>query len=270
MSEQQESDDKPLPAYFYRDGDAIKIRWPVLLRGAVGAIVGMLGGYSLIQWVLGQPLRFSILALQLAFGVSLLAFLFQRQRDQLQLGDDAPRWPRIGLGNLLLMTTAFATAFAWFGMEQRYDARIRAKQQAVVDELEEQVPNVSVSFSHPWGEAMLTSQGLGPTDADIEVIDQIMRREFPDGPRAWALILSPAPITDRSLEIISGWRGVRHLDVSNTSVTNAGVDHLLNLTELEDLYYSGTSITRERVDRLIEEMPSLGSEHRTGYVFEPD
>lgn len=47
------------------------------------------------------------------------------------------------------------------------------------------------------------------------------------------------------------------LDLSNTKVTDRGLEHLRELPKLRTLFLIGTKVTPEGVNRLLEELPEL-------------
>jgi hypothetical protein len=64
------------------------------------------------------------------------------------------------------------------------------------------------------------------------------------------LSLSDTPITDQGLEHVLALRQLDHLNLSKTKITNSGLAHLSRLSELTELNLEGTSVGDPGLTRL--------------------
>jgi hypothetical protein len=74
-------------------------------------------------------------------------------------------------------------------------------------------------------------------------------------------------LSDGTMKLFSGFKGMKKLYLSSTRVTDAGVKELLKLQQLEVLHLTGTDVTEKCLDDLIKMRSlrdlSIGSQHFT-------
>ncbi|MEQ1831141.1 MAG: hypothetical protein ABL921_34665 [Pirellula sp.] len=71
------------------------------------------------------------------------------------------------------------------------------------------------------------------------------------------LILSLSDVSDTEIARLKSIRGLKHLWLTNTRVTDACIDHLGEIEDLETIILGGTSITPQGIERLRSMMPQL-------------
>jgi len=72
--------------------------------------------------------------------------------------------------------------------------------------------------------------------------------------------LSNTQVTDAGLEHVKGLTKLWDLDLSNTQVTDAGLEHLKGLTNLVDLRIENTQVTDVGINDLKDTLPNVNTE----------
>ena len=125
--------------------------------------------------------------------------------------------------------------------------------------------------------ALLVLSGCGPSkEQQASDGDQALDATDPEGLQAAAIAaieklggevgvddagvvrtidLCDTQITDAGLEHLEELTDLKWLDLSGTQVTDAGLEHLKGLTRLEVLELSGTHVTDERIEELRKILP---------------
>jgi hypothetical protein len=71
------------------------------------------------------------------------------------------------------------------------------------------------------------------------------------------LFLTGLPVTDAGLEHLKGLTQLQTLLLDNTAVTDAGLEHLKGLTQLKSLHLGGTKVTDAGVNELRKALPHV-------------
>jgi hypothetical protein len=97
---------------------------------------------------------------------------------------------------------------------------------------------------------------LTPAEA-IKAIEQAGGRVLRQGDAVSSVFLNRTSIDDKQLRPVRFLPTVRVLNLSGTRVTNAGLEHLQPLVDLERLYYYKTAITIDGLRLLKQTAPKL-------------
>ena len=137
------------------------------------------------------------------------------------------RWYQFSLRSLLLFVALCAIPCSWVAVKRE---RVR-RQQEMIEKLGGAVAYVDV-FSLPGIPEEYDFAGLGNrvTDADLERLIPVLSR-------------------------------VTHLDLSDTQITDAGLQHLTGLIQLQYLYLKRTKVTDEGVKKLQQALPNCQIAH---------
>ena len=95
-----------------------------------------------------------------------------------------------------------------------------------------------------------------PAPIDDSVLRDL-REQLKDLAELETLDLSNTPVSNVGLEHLKDLSRLETLDLSGTNVTDAGLDHLRGLTNLQSLDLSGTSVTKAAIANLRMSLPNL-------------
>jgi hypothetical protein len=171
------------------------------------------------------------------------------------------RWVVRGIVGALLICVLGATGLVishrlW---KSRRQAQQRAAMAAVV-ELGGAVQHSFSSFSPisimlENGDApnMILLNSKGVTDDDLRI--------FESAPTTRALSLFGNQVTDAGLAHLSNLSELDFLDLRRNNITDAGLVHLEGLTKLKNLYLIGTNVTPAGVKKLQQKLPNAKIAH---------
>lgn len=86
---------------------------------------------------------------------------------------------------------------------------------------------------------------------DLGSVANAVRQVDPELPRHLP------PIGDKQLRVLRGLSSLRKLNLNEGNITDAGLAHLRDLRQLEELGLCGTQVSRQGILRLVEHMPHL-------------
>jgi len=94
------------------------------------------------------------------------------------------------------------------------------------------------------------------TDADLKYVERLTTLGFLKL-GSWAAIYSnTSKITDAGMEHLTGLSNLEELDLLDTKVGDAGLEHLKGLTKLKSLRLNDTNVTIEGVKKLKRALPN--------------
>jgi hypothetical protein len=193
--------------------DLLLSKWTALL-----AVLLLIGGIALQQWLPNQRLRWAIQALD-ADGAKVFV-------DYEEFG---PEWLRVLAGHEALQVFA----------EPEF-VSIQAATTHFGDE----------GMMHLTGLKQLVRLDLRNTQVSDEGLKHLVGlTELED------LDLSNTQVSDEGLKHLAGLTELHYLDLSNTRVSDEGLKHLAGLTSLVSLWLSNTQVSDEGMARLCRALP---------------
>ena len=153
------------------------------------------------------------------------------------------RWYQFSLMTLLIVMVLCCFAFAWIGSRMR-QARENRERVAAVEEAVAAIEKldgwVNRKYEERRPQTWLEEQFDDPGGADdpIGVL------------KVTEVLLSGTLVTDASLEHLKGLTNLEALVIEHTNVTDAGLVHLKGLTNLRILEFNGTRVTDAGLEHL--------------------
>ena len=99
-----------------------------------------------------------------------------------------------------------------------------------------------------WGQPTVYVNGADLTDVGLVVVPTATHE-------VQMLDLSNSMVTDAGVEHLKGLAELEWLDLSSTNVTNSALEHLKGLHTLQQLNLRNTKVTDEGVKKLQQELP---------------
>jgi hypothetical protein len=157
-------------------------------------------------------------------------------------GDTGGRRLQFSLRSLLLVTLAASLPLGWIG----FRVRERAKQAHAVAALKEHGASVASRYGNVLRVDFWYRSRFDPTAL----------AQLKNLPRLESLFLRNMPVTDQDLRYLEHLE-LKHLGLTNTDVTDAGLNWLATLSELRFLDVQGTAVTPQGVQTLTRAIPQL-------------
>jgi len=178
------------------------------------------------------------------------------------------RWCQFSLRALLVFVAVAGVGFGWLGVALQRVRRSRAAAaeiQRAVAELRSLGVRVDVAQIHANGrlDRLLGHPGYPHVtavdadnvstfgDDDMVHLERLRLSDPEFGHlRLYVLRLEDTSVTDAGLEHVKGLTGLTRLDLDGTGVTDAGLEHLKGLTSLGQLDLAATQITGSGLEYL--------------------
>lgn len=157
---------------------------------------------------------------------------------------------QFSLRTLLLVITVATVAFGGWVHFMRQRAQANRKRVAVIEEavaaLQELGGEVTSDYEKLRPRTWLEKQFDDPGDADdpVRILKVTQATHF------------NTSVSDADLNCLEGLTDLQVLALFGTRVTDAGIEQLKGLTELEILYLEGTRVTDEGVKKLRQTLPN--------------
>jgi hypothetical protein len=155
------------------------------------------------------------------------------------------RWFQYSLRTLFLLTLLASIGLSWFTVRMQ---RARRQKEAV--------------------EEIQRLDGAVQYDYEVQQSGNRLPGAVPPGP-AWlrsllgddvfaavVYVYFPSSVTDAGLEHLKGLTQLQTLDLIDTQVTDGGLKHLKGLMQLRRLLLKGTRVTKEGVKTLQQALPN--------------
>ncbi len=102
----------------------------------------------------------------------------------------------------------------------------------------------------------------GQTEEQAVIEKRGGRVQYDDNNKEMLMIdLISTEVTDAELEHLKGLTNLQTLYLTNNQITDAGLEHLKGLTKLETLYLNNPQITDEAVKKLQQALPNCEINH---------
>jgi hypothetical protein len=142
------------------------------------------------------------------------------------------RWLQYSLRTLLVVTTLCAVACSWLGVKLQQARRQREAVEVIV--------KLGGSVAYDW-EYDANGLKLNAKPPGQGGLPGLLGDDFFQTVRVVNLARTQA--TDASLEHLSGLRQVQYLTLGGTKVTDAGMERLVGLSQLHWLFLDDTQVT---------------------------
>jgi len=162
------------------------------------------------------------------------------------------RWYQFSLKTLLVVMFVSCIVFAWIGWRMQRARENRARVAAFQKEFQNALTEIRklggradrITYDMRQTQTWLEKQFDDPGDADPHVVLSVYHVD-----------LSESRVTDAGLEYLKWLTELSQLELQGTSITDAGLEHLNGLTSLHSLDLSGTKVTDEGVKKLQQALP---------------
>jgi len=162
---------------------------------------------------------------------------------------------RLSLRTRLVFVVVLAVVLGWLVLQverARRQAELSAPFRELGGKVDFHVPLHTLMFSpQPGNIRGIGFSGTALTDADLKRL----KLEFEKHTELRRLILSTTEVTDAGLEHLANLTTLQFLYLEDTRVTDTGLEYLTGLTSLKSLWVCHTQVTAEGEEKLQQALP---------------